>query len=337
MRHLKAVLSQTGVVLLLTLALLEAVVAFSFAYPAASPIPLPLLRMMYQRFDRHVIQVMPECARYDARVTYTLRPGTCTFANREFRNTYHINSLGVRDDEASLQAPQMIVLGDSLAMGWGVEQEQTFPAVLERLTERRVLNAGISSFGTVRELRLLERIDRSRLEQVIIQYSDNDASENEAFVKSGNLGILSATQYARTVDEHQDALRYMPGKYAFNVLVQLRAAATRRAVDTASMTPAAERWQWQAALFVEVLKRSPVDLRAVKLTVISLHSDFIDALRSEVARSSVPWIASMALVDTQAVMQFPGAFYVLDDHPTAAGHDVIARALVAAGTSGGVR
>jgi len=40
----------------------------------------------------------------------------------EFTNEVRVNHLGVRDDEASLVAPDVIVIGDSHAMGWGVDQ-----------------------------------------------------------------------------------------------------------------------------------------------------------------------------------------------------------------------
>ena len=81
-----------------------------------------------------------------------------------------MNRLGLRDDEASLRAPAVVVLGDSYAMGWGVAQDETIAEVIERETGLRALNAGIASYGTVREMRLLDRIDTSRLRYLVIQY-----------------------------------------------------------------------------------------------------------------------------------------------------------------------
>ena len=52
------------------------------------------------------------------------------------------------------------MLGDSYAMGWGVEQGESFPEILEAATGLRVLNAGVPSYGTPRELLMLERLDR---------------------------------------------------------------------------------------------------------------------------------------------------------------------------------
>lgn len=57
------------------------------------------MRNYYLAFDRELIQADAACARYDPEVTYTLRPGTCRFANREFDAEVRVNEFGVRDDE----------------------------------------------------------------------------------------------------------------------------------------------------------------------------------------------------------------------------------------------
>src|SRR5262245_25750065 len=81
---------------------------------AMSPRPFRrLIQQVYRHFNRGLIQFEPACAQYDPGVSYTLRPGTCTFSNLEFRNEFHINRLGLRDDDRALEAPEVIVLGDS--------------------------------------------------------------------------------------------------------------------------------------------------------------------------------------------------------------------------------
>ena len=127
-----------------------------------------------------------------------------------------MNSLGVRDDEASLASPRIIVAGDSYAMGWGVDQEKTFAQLLEKETGTRVLNAGISSYGTAREMALLKRVDLSRLAFLIIQYSDNDYIENKGFVHFGRkLPILSEAEYQQIVSDHMWRTDYYFGKRTF--------------------------------------------------------------------------------------------------------------------------
>ncbi|HEY6505513.1 MAG TPA: hypothetical protein VIZ28_16175 [Chitinophagaceae bacterium] len=51
------------------------------------------------------------------------------------------------------------------------------------MTGEKVLNAGMSSYGTARELKNLYRLDTSGLQTLIIQYGRNDEVENEQFVR----------------------------------------------------------------------------------------------------------------------------------------------------------
>jgi len=308
-----------------SLALLEMLVAVSFAFPSASPIPLAELRYLHVQLDRNTIQMMPDCAVYDDRLTYRLRPGRCTFSNREFSHEYRINSLGVRDDETSLHGPEIVMLGDSLTMGWGVGEEESFASLFENSTGRRTLNAGISSYGTVRELRLLERVDRTRLEHLVLQYSDNDFAENGQFVDSPEFTVLTRAQYDRTVEYHRQSLRYFPGKYALNLLVRLRNLVGQRGGESESPDPSVE-----AEVFLEVLRRSPVDLSAFRITVLSLHSRFIEAARPAAAAAAEPWLRSIQFLDVSDIAGIEGAFYVLDDHPTSVGHRAMAAELVRA-------
>jgi hypothetical protein len=308
----------------ITVALLEGLAGWSLAHPRATVIPLDILRPLHVLFDRNVIQVMPECAVYDEGLTYRLRPGRCTFANREFSNEFFINSLGVRDDESSLDQPRVIMIGDSLTMGWGVDQEQAFASVFERQTGLRTLNAGVSSYGTVRELRMLERVDRRAATDIVIQYSDNDLVENEQLV-SGRYQVLSREDYDRTVRGQAEMLRYHPGKHTINLAVLLRNLVRERGNPPAPRSAAHE-----AEVFLKVMERSPVDLSSYRITVLSLDPAFADAARDMARTSSSPVIQRLRFLDASSIASIPDSFYVLDNHPTGAGHEGIAKLLAAA-------
>ena len=92
------------------------------------------LRRIYIEEDWSVVQADLDMVEYDPEVTYLLTPTASRHVNREFDTTIRGNSAGLRDDEASLTSPDVIVLGDSYAMGWGVEQEEAFPQALEKKT-----------------------------------------------------------------------------------------------------------------------------------------------------------------------------------------------------------
>ena len=177
----------------------------------------PVSREIYMGKDRNIITFLEECTIYDPLLTYTLRPGSCRFRNREFDTLVTVNSLGLRDGEAALERPQVIFLGDSYTMGWGVEQEQSFPEVVESLTGLRSLNGGISSYGTPREIRLLERLDTSALEFLVVQYSWNDLGENLHYLAHGNQLRIS------TQERLDDIHRTFPQRPRYEMLRYLRA------------------------------------------------------------------------------------------------------------------
>ena len=74
------------------------------------------------------------------------------------------------------------MLGDSHAMGWGVNDDETFSYLLESEINRPVYNLSISGFGTVRQL---VRLKNSKLledtDTILIQYCFNDFGENLDF------------------------------------------------------------------------------------------------------------------------------------------------------------
>lgn len=75
------------------------------------------------------------------------------------RIIYHINSLGMRGPEMSLEKPgngfRVVCLGDSITFGEGVRYEDTYPVLLATMLDKRmpgrsveVMNAGVQGFGT---------------------------------------------------------------------------------------------------------------------------------------------------------------------------------------------
>ena len=172
------------------------------------------LRRVYIKEDWSVVQAELDIVQYDPEVTYLLAPRASQYANREFETTIRGNSAGLRDDEASLKSPDIIVIGDSYSMGWGVEQEEAYPQLLERKTGLKVLNAGISSFGTAREMLLLRRLDTSKVRVIIVQYFFNDFRENRAFVEGGFfLKTTPEVEFRRRVFDSQRKRRYRPLDY----------------------------------------------------------------------------------------------------------------------------
>jgi lysophospholipase L1-like esterase len=93
-------------------------------------------------------------------------------------------------------APTVLFIGDSFTQGFGVSDDQTFPAATCRqLAARgigaRCLNAGVTGFGTAHELRLLNRLladNRIRIDAVVFQVlPSNDLSDDW---EDGGFGLV---------------------------------------------------------------------------------------------------------------------------------------------------
>jgi hypothetical protein len=293
-----------------------------------------LVQQVYRHFNRALIQFDPRCARYDPGITYTLRPGTCTFGNIEFRNTYRINHVGTRDEEAALDAPAIIVLGDSHAMGWGVDQDQAVPQLLARKTGLKVLNAAVSSYGTAREMMLLDRLDTSDLRVLIIQYTDNDVIENRAFRRNRRLPIMTEPEYQRIVRHYTSQQSYYPGKYLFRLFMKVTRLEEPEP-DQMKMDPVPPREE--AELFINALSRTGhTSLDNVQIVVFEINEQirpprpFIAALETVRHDEQHPeFVRRLKPIDVAPLLT-AGDFYVLDDHMNSRGHEKVANALAAA-------
>jgi hypothetical protein len=83
------------------------------------------------------------------------------YGEPEFQTSVAHDSRGYRSREVAAEKSddriRILVLGDSFTWGVGVENDETFSAVLERLDPRlEVINTGTNGYGTSQQLRLLE-------------------------------------------------------------------------------------------------------------------------------------------------------------------------------------
>jgi len=123
----------------------------------------------------------PECITYDPDLIYKPSNGSCTMDDIEFRVTLNFTDEG-RNTGIKPRGTGIAVIGDSHAMGWGVNDEETFSARLQKLSGRPVYNLGVASYGTARELIRLEKSGvLGKVDTIVIQYCNNDYNENIKF------------------------------------------------------------------------------------------------------------------------------------------------------------
>jgi hypothetical protein len=330
------------VLLAAVLLMREAYLLAAIHYPSLLKyLPRQNLRRMRHFYADHikaVIQYMPGCGRYDKELSYTLNPGIFILKDVEFENRYYVNSLGVRDSEEALTDPEIVVLGDSHAMGNGVSQDDAFPQVLRKISGLSVLNTGVSSYGTVRELGMLRRVDKSHMRFLIIQYCDNDILENRVLRDNGNrLPIMSEADYDRICRIEKNKRIYFPGKYTLYAFYDyMKRKLGRLFLPKSSRTeePALNA-EDEVELFLNTLANSGTDLTRANIIVVrtinrddSRRSTFIARLKEKISGDYPASIKGMRAIDCADLLS-ENDFFLLDDHMKPSGHKKVAQALLA--------
>ena len=127
---------------------------------------------------------------YDAELGWAPLPNSSSVMTT-FRTThFKHNSLGLRDDEFTLDArPTILFLGDSLVWGLESEADERFTALLKpRLPAYKILAAGVAGYGTDQEYLLLQRLwPKVRPAVVVLIFcAENDRLDNSTNVRYDN-------------------------------------------------------------------------------------------------------------------------------------------------------
>jgi hypothetical protein len=132
---------------------------------------------------RKIFQNDLNCIDIDRKLIYKPKIGECIFNNIEFNTSLNFDLFGrILPDRiySNKKLPGIAILGDSYAMGWGVNDNETFANILQKSTKKPIFNLAVSSYATERELKmlifsgLLDKVDT-----IVIQYTTNDYIENE--------------------------------------------------------------------------------------------------------------------------------------------------------------
>lgn len=307
----------------------------------------PLYTELVDFYVRKLRALSQTHMRWDPAVTYTMVPGDrFRLSNVEYDVEMTANALGVRDDEDSLVQPDIVVVGDSFAMGEGVGHDDTFARQLETLTGLKVLNLGVSSYATYREMKLLERADLSRVKMVVVQYCPNDVGENRTYYDKGNkLPITPRDRFEQSVQANQEMRRYRFGD-------ALRWLGTHMGQPAAAQPSPQTRELGlfkHAQSFLNALSAAPEAARQAQWIILDAvdRSDtavlgnypeydttrFLGAVRGLVAAGGQPdFVQRARLVDLSSRLT-EADYYVWDGHWRASGHRKAAEAIAAAMTA----
>jgi len=159
----------------------------------------------------------------------------------DFDVRYHIDSDGHRLTPGSISGPQLLVLGCSLSFGYGVADDQAYPALLqEAFPELRVVNAGVMAWGTAHAWLKLDEVLESRREVRLVVYGFIDHHRQRNWRRRSWLETLRAKHdfrnpllavdgervgWTRLADPERDGLEDTPE------LAEAESQVTRRLIE----------------------------------------------------------------------------------------------------------
>jgi lysophospholipase L1-like esterase len=153
---------------------------------------------------RNFWQMQKDCITLDEELIYVPRMGECRFRNPEFDTTLHFDETGRQRNQATSLSSKIgiAVLGDSHAMGWGVEDYETFSNIIQGELQKPVYNLAVSSYGTYRELLHFQQSHLiTKIDTILIQYCDNDLRENTNIDKENKFS-KAMNSYKKSYQEH---------------------------------------------------------------------------------------------------------------------------------------
>ena len=124
---------------------------------------------------------------YDADLGWMPIPGSSSVVTNARAVHARHNSLGLRDDEFTLDAtPTIMFLGDSFVWGLDAEAGERFSELLKpRIPDYKILAAGVSGYGTDQEYLLLQKLwPRVKPAVVVLIFcTDNDRADNSTNIR----------------------------------------------------------------------------------------------------------------------------------------------------------
>jgi len=262
------------------------------------------------------------------------------------RIPYRINSLGLRGPETDAAKPadafRILVLGDSVAFGWGAEEESTFTCQLQQLLNQagsnkqfRVWNAGVPGYATWQELAyLIEKGQAFQPDMILVAFLFNDVDGNNEAAQGQPLGLGTVGRTFTLATQKSAFLCFLRNKaleFRLEHLQPCRGPNCWTDTETALDGFAAHASKLGSSL---VLVAFPMRLqiepdakpgyydRALGENPQESYQDIISRLCRE---RGIPYLDLLPAF-RQAAEDEPGTLFLDPDHPNARGHGVAADA-----------
>ena len=130
---------------------------------------------------------------------------------------YSFNSLGFRSPEPT-DDPRLVVIGNSVSFGIGLDMQHTFGSMLAQYTNRRLDNRSLGCFfhenhDQLHNIKLLAQQDQDSV--FIIQINNLDRKRTGNLVSSGNPSIWCVERFLDFFDQTENMLKNHPHRYIY--------------------------------------------------------------------------------------------------------------------------
>jgi lysophospholipase L1-like esterase len=227
--------------------------------------------------------------------------------------TYHVDEYGHRPTSGTYDRPKILILGDSYTFGQGVEDAEPFPSRLqEHFPDLKIVNGGVSAWSTGQALLALRQYlaEYRDIKLVVYQFITADLERN--YRRRSWLDHIARSRGLRVPFFDLEGDRLVFRGLADPVrdgLPPNASLAVKERVITSRML-----------IEMDELCRAA----AIPFVVVYLPDETQGDFRQEV----VEVIGAERLYDLRAVLDYNAVrFGILDGHPSAQGHRLIADAL----------
>jgi len=271
-------------------------------------------KLFYFQGYRNIWQYNPNCAEKDLNLVYRPKIGRCEFNNVEFKTLLNFDK-NSRIHKAAYDKNKkpIVILGDSHAMGWGVQDHETFASLIQEKLNIKVYNQAVSSYGTFRELKKLELSGIvNEVDTIIIQYSDNDRSENINLINNPEKIINSDFSFSNQSSKIDLNTFFKFFRRSIKIPLQLFNNEKERSFN--------EHFE----PLHNVLKKFSGMLKDKRIIIFYSNSHGLKFNDFERFNDNLDF-KNISLIDLNIKRDF---YYVVDDHLTSDGHKFIARKLI---------
>ena len=275
-------------------------------------------KKIYFRGYRNIWQYNNNCTSYDKDLLYRPKEGKCNFSNPEFSteltfdNTsriHHLNKNYSEDDD------YILVLGDSVAMGWGVNDDETFSFQLEKILNKKVYNLGVSSYGTIREIKRMKLSPfYEKSKKIIIQYHPNDLLENKVL-------DYNKTYFKKEYDEIYENSDHKFNKIIF-ILRNFKSSIRlffSDIIDILFREANLEKINFDNdKKYLEKIVEEKINLENKDVIILMVIAPYQKVINFPKSNNKIKYLL-IKLEDTD--------FFIIDEHPNKKGHKKIAKKL----------